>query len=46
MKNTTSSLIFFLLSYKFHPFYSQANQLFILCFYIYTLSCIYTDIPL
>lgn len=44
VKNTSSLFVFFL-SDKFHPLYSQANQLFILCFYIYTLFCIYTDIP-
>lgn len=40
----TSSLIF--LSSKFHHLNSQAKQLFISYFYIYILSCIYTDIPL
>lgn len=36
----------YLLSNKFHHFYPQAKQLFISYFYIYILSCIYTDIPL
>lgn len=36
----------YFISYNFHHFYSQAKQLFITCFSIYILFCIYIDIPL